>query len=221
MRLWLLTLVAGLMAGPASACRLALLLALDVSSSVDAAEDRLQREGLARALDSPAVREAMLGPGPVALGVYEWSGKWQQDWLLPWTMIETGGDLDRAIVRLGGSVRVESRYPTALGYALSYAQQAFRSAPDCTFRTLDVSGDGKSNDGYPPSSAYKAFEFSDITVNGLVIGPDLGVRHYYENQVIRGPFAFVEQALDYADFQQAMERKLLRELEPRAIGLLQ
>ena len=212
--------MAGLLAGPASACRLALLLALDVSSSVDAAEDRLQREGLAAALNAPEVREAMLGPGPVALGVFEWSGKWQQDWMLPWTMIETPADLNRVIARLGTSERVETRYPTALGYAISWAEQAFRTAPRCTFRTLDISGDGTNNDGYSPSTAYKYFDYSDITVNGLVIGGGSNIAIYYRAEVIRGPFAFVEEAENYADFERAMRRKLLRELEPRAIGWL-
>ncbi|MDU8943402.1 DUF1194 domain-containing protein [Ovoidimarina sediminis] len=209
------------MAGPAeAACRLALLLALDVSSSVDDAEDRLQREGLAAALNSPVVREAMLGPGPVALGVFEWSGKWQQDWMLHWSVIETSADLDAAIARLAASQRVETRYPTAIGYALSWAQRAFRTAPQCTYRTLDISGDGTNNDGYPPESTYKYFDYSDITVNGLVIGGDPSVTLYYRDEVIRGPFAFVEQAENYADFERAMRRKLLRELEPRAIGWL-
>ena len=210
-----------LFAAPAEACRLALLLALDVSSSVDATEDQLQRQGLAAALDSPEVRQAMLGHGPVSLGVFEWSGKWQQDWLQPWTLVASGADLDQVITQLATSQRVESRYPTALGYAISFAEQAFRVAPRCTYRTLDISGDGTSNDGFSPGTAYKYFEFDDITVNGLVIGGESDVALYYRLEVIRGPFAFVEEAENYVDFERAMRRKLLRELEPRAIGWVQ
>ena len=57
-------------------------------------------------------------------------------------------------------------------------------------------------------------------MNGLVIGGDSNIAIYYRAEVIRGPFAFVEEAENYADFERAMRRKLLRELEPRAIGWL-
>ncbi|MGC9371561.1 MAG: DUF1194 domain-containing protein, partial [Paracoccaceae bacterium] len=90
--------LAGALALPGAAaaqgvCRLALLLALDVSSSVDAGEDRLQREGLAAALLSPAVTEALLETpdAPVALAAYEWSGRYQQKVLLDWQLITTAG----------------------------------------------------------------------------------------------------------------------------------
>ncbi|MEL6103903.1 MAG: DUF1194 domain-containing protein, partial [Pseudomonadota bacterium] len=67
-------------------CRLALLLALDVSSSVDMVEDDLQRGGLAAALVAPEVRAAFLaGPDPVALAVFEWSGRYNQEIILDWT----------------------------------------------------------------------------------------------------------------------------------------
>ena len=81
---------------PAQAgCRLALLLALDVSSSVDEDEDRLQRLGLANALISPEVEQAFLSdPGQsVALAIYEWSGRYQQDILLDWVELHGPGDL--------------------------------------------------------------------------------------------------------------------------------
>ncbi len=162
----------------------------------------------------------MLGHGPVALGAYEWSGKWRQEWILRWRTIETGADLDRAIAQIGGSARGEARYPTALGYALGFAAQAFRRAPDCDTRTLDVSGDGESNDGFSPAEAYARYPFADINVNGLVIGSDIGLFRYYETEVIRGPFAFVEVARGFDDYERAMRRKLERELTPRVIGAL-
>ncbi|MBO6855229.1 MAG: DUF1194 domain-containing protein, partial [Marivivens sp.] len=78
----------------ASACRLALVLALDVSSSVDAAEDRLQRNGLASALLAPEVQAAFFAtPDPVALYAFEWSGRYDQSVLVSWQMIRTPGDL--------------------------------------------------------------------------------------------------------------------------------
>ena len=188
---------------------------------MDAGEDALQRGGLAAALDAPEVRAAVLGHGPVALGAYEWSGKWRQYWILPWRVIRTAADLDRAILEVGGSVREETRYPTALGYAIGWAARAFRDGPACTDWTLDISGDGVNNDGFEPRLAYESFPLEGVTVNGLVIGGDAGLVRYYETEVIRGPFSFVEVARGYPDFERAMRRKLVRELTPRVVGALE
>lgn len=204
--------------GMAEACRLALLLAVDVSSSVDAYEDRLQREGLAAALTDNDVRAAFFNGGPVALSVYEWSGKHQQHPILTWTTVASDTDLDAIAAVLAGSRRIETEFPTALGYALGYATTQFRTAPRCKAQTLDVSGDGKNNDGFPPDLAYEHFPFDGVTVNALVIGGDPDLLDYFETEVVRGSDAFVETAEDYEDFERAMRRKLIRELQPRAIG---
>lgn len=219
-------LAAGLMPGAAQACRLALLLSLDVSSSVDAAEDRLQREGLAAALLAPAVRAAFLTGGqPVALAAYEWSGRNQQQVVLNWTVIDTAEDLEGAAARIWQSTRSHDEFPTALGYGLGYAAQLFARAPRCAARTLDVSGDGKNNEGFGPELAYANFPLAGVTVNALAIGggtqDDAGLIAYYRARVIRGFGAFVEPAADYTDYERAMARKLERELRPRAIGWLE
>ncbi len=206
-------------AGAAEACRLALLLALDVSSSVDAQEDRLQREGLAAALGDADVRAAFLTGGPVAFAVYEWSGKYQQHPILNWQMVTTDQDLDAVAQAIYTSRRIETEFPTALGYSLGYAATRFKSAPNCTAQTLDVSGDGENNDGFPPEMAYRHFPFEGVTVNGLVIGATPDLVAYFEREVMYGPDAFVEEANDYADFERAMRQKLIRELQPRAIGM--
>lgn len=217
-----LTLAASLTAVEAQACRIALVLALDVSTSVDAHEDRLQREGLANALLSPEVTEAILGGGrPVALHAFEWSGQYAQDTLLDWTLIGTADELARAAETIRRSRRVEARQPTALGAALLRAALSFREAPACDFRKIDISGDGVNNHAFPPGSAYGAVDFWGITVNGLVIGNDGDTRvvaDYYRSEVLFGPGAFLELADDFEDFERAMRRKLVRELESRAVG---
>lgn len=209
---------------PAAAeCRLALILALDISSSVDAAEDRLQRDGLAAALTAPEIVDAILAlpDQPVALMVYEWSGRYQQDVLLPWRELNTAEDVFDAAATVARSIRSYADFPTAIGYSLGYAASQFREAPSCLYRTVDVSGDGRNNEGFPPALAYENFELSEVTVNGLVIGgEDEGLAEYYRDQVIRGPGAFVEEARDFEDFERAMRRKLLRELQVRAVGAL-
>lgn len=209
-------------AGAQAACRLALLLALDVSSSVDTREDRLQRAGLAQALLSDEVSAALLErPGaPVALGVYEWSGRYRQTVILPWQMIRSPGDLRAAAARIAGSARSTDQFPTALGYALGFASGMFRDGPDCLERKLDVSGDGVTNEGFGPQLAYANFPFTEVTVNGMVIGDEPAVIDHYRDEVIRGPGAFVMTVRSYAGYEDAMRRKLLREIGTQMMGRL-
>lgn len=210
------------LAGPCAAgCRLALLLALDISSSVDAAEDRLQREGLAAALTAPDVVDAILAVSDqsVALAVFEWSGRYQQDVTLDWRALRNRDDVFAAAQTIAQSKRRYAEFPTALGFAMGYAAALFEEAPVCDARTIDVSGDGRNNDGFGPRLAYQNFDLNGVTVNGLVIGGQAeGLAAYYQREVIKGPGAFVEEAHDFDDFELAMRRKLLRELEVRAVG---
>lgn len=213
-------------------CRLALVLALDVSSSVDASEDRLQRRGLAAALIAPEVRRAFLSaPQPVALAVFEWSGRFNQQLLLDWTLIQSEADILAAATTLGRSTRSTNKYPTALGHAVGHASGVFDRGPACWSRTLDVSGDGKNNEGYSPTQAYAAFAFGDIVVNGLAIETSgsssasltavpSNFPAYYTAELIHGPGAFVEVAQGFGDFERAMRRKLERELAPAIVGML-
>lgn len=211
-------------AASASTCRLALLLALDVSSSVDAAEDTLQRSGLVAALTAPEVRAAFFAtPQPVALAVYEWSGRYNQEVILDWMLIDSPERLLRAAETVATSKRSHNDFPTAMGYALGFGAGMLAEAPTCSYKTLDVAGDGQNNEGFSPAQAYSAFPFEDITVNGLVVnGADFeaetGLIAFYKGQVIRGPGAFVEIANGFEDYERAMRRKLERELTPPVIG---
>lgn len=211
-----------LVPAPAAACRLALLLALDVSASIDDHEYGLQSTGLAAALLAPEVSQAFLHPpNPVALSVFEWSGQENQQIVIDWQLIETKADLLDVANRIAQPYRKERLSPTSLGNALGFAAQHFTTAPGCVQKTLDVSGDGQNNDGYPPLAAYRHFDFNGITVNALAIG---GAQHlpslvrYFTTDVIKGPGAFVEIANSHKDFERAMRRKLERELLSIAVG---
>lgn len=204
-------------------CRLALVLALDVSSSVDPYEDRLQRRGLAAALLAEDVQAAILADPnyPIALHVFEWSGRYQQTTLLDWRLMRGPADIVDAAATLAESNRAYANFPTALGYALGHAATQLARAPLCERQTVDVSGDGRNNAGFGPQTAYRHFDFSNVTVNGLAIGgSEDHLPHYYRTEVIRGPGAFVEVAADFSDFQRAMERKLIRETASPQIGAL-
>lgn len=211
-------------------CRLALVLGMDISSSVDPLEDALQRGGLARALRAPEVQDAILSQPdrPVALAMFEWSGRVQQDMVIPWIVLTDAATVDAVADRIALSQRSYAAYATAIGHALEFAHGLFRQGPECDSRVLDLSGDGVNNDGFGPTAAYEAFDFSAITVNALAIevreegtdhglseGAEAGLASYFREVVIRGPAAFVEKAEGFEDVERAMRRKLLRELEVR------
>jgi len=202
-------------AASAPGCRLALVLALDVSSSVDAAEYHLQRDGMAAALLAPEVAALILDAdaGTVAIAAFEWSGRNQQVLLAGWTEIGDHAALQALAARIAATERSHDNFPTALGHALGFGATLMRSAPDCVRRVIDVSGDGVNNESFSPAMAYAAFPFDGITVNALAIGgTGFELPQYYRSQVIRGPGAFVELAEDYGDFAAAMTRKLIREI---------
>lgn len=213
------------LASPALAedCRLALVLALDVSISVDPTEERLQREGLARALLAREVVRAFLAGDQVAVFAFEWSNATTQTPLTPgWMVVEDREDL----VQIGQSILVGERTMspsdfTAVGAALSYAGLALEQAPPCRARMIDVSGDGRNNDGPLPQAVYRAFPVSGVTVNALIVtGAEEEDRliAWFESNVLWGPSAFWILANGFEDFERAMKAKLLRELEPRLVS---
>lgn len=218
----------------AQPCRQALALGLDVSGSVDQAEYQLQMQGVAGALRDPSVQEALLQTPeiPVFLLVFEWSGAGYQRVLVDWRALSDAS----AIAETSEILMQQSDRPppgtTGIGAAMAAAGDYFDQVPSCWRRTLDLSGDGQNNDWPPPETARQSADLSDVTINGLVIGDtetgstrsgsaDFGsLVTYYQSQVIKGPDAFVEIALGFEDFQAAMTRKLIRELEVLVIGSL-
>ena len=201
---------------PAVACRLALVLAVDVSTSIDKRDYALQRDGLAAALRDPDVIDAFLSASsPVALAAYEWSGQHNQRIILNWMLMTNAGDMLSAADRIETFVRFQTGYPTSLGRALSFGGDMLAAAPQCGRQTLDMSGDGRNNAGYPPEVAYQDGFFSNVTVNALAVGggePLDSLVRYFTEAVIRGNGAFVEVARNHEDFKQAMRRKLVREV---------
>ena len=212
-------------AAPAYACRLALVLTIDVSSSVDAREDQLQRAGLASPLLDPDVQAAFfISPSPVALHVFEWSGRYKQETLVDWTPIRSPEDLLTVATAVARSLRSQTEFPTAMGSALGHAAIQLLEAPRCAAQTIDIAGDGLNNEGFGPREAYAAFPFSGVVVNGLVVASPgvadpLDVIEFYQSEVIRGPNAFVEIAQGFEDYAAAMRRKLIRELSHQMIGV--
>lgn len=224
--------VAALWAAPAVSCRLALALALDVSGSVDTPEYRLQIGGLAGALRDPEVQAVLLSApeNPVALSVFEWSGRTDQRILVGWTDIVSPESLDGIIAQLAATQRAFMSPSTGLGTAMQRGATLLRQRPDCARHVLDISGDGKNNDGPRPRAVRDSAPLQGITVNGLVIGLEFSKpverRHvglselaaYYRANVLRGPDAFLQVAVGFEDYQNAMTKKLLRELQSFAMS---
>lgn len=226
-------LIAALDAGSAdAACRQALALGLDVSGSVDAREYLLQINGLANALINAAVRVALLSsPGaPVSIMVYEWSGPADQAIIAPWVSVDDAATLDALIDQLRQTRRRAATPGTALGVAVKLGADYLAQRSACWKRTLDISGDGKSNLGPRPRDVKPGITAQGITVNALVIGADnpasgdqrqaeiAELSSYFRAEVIAGPDAFVETALGFVQYEAAMTRKLLRELEVMAVS---
>ena len=211
--------VAGL-ATPAPACSLALLLALDVSASIDPGEYALQQEGLAWALTDPQVVGAIVATGGIWIAAYEWSGARHQYEQIPWTWVDSADSIAAAAEDLRTMRRRADDFPTSLGYALGYGLITLARAPEaCDRAVIDISSDGDNNDGFPPASAYAAHDLTGITINALVIeGAEEDLPRYYREEVIRGDGAFVEIAGSYEDYGEAMRRKLLREIGAMAFA---
>ena len=198
-------------------CRQALALGLDVSGSVDAREYRLQLDGVAGALDDPAVRAAILSApeAPVSLLVYEWSGPTDQRVIAPWRSISDAAALqvERAAASPG----------TALGVAVAAGAAYLAQRPACLKHTLDISGDGISNLGPRPRDVKRQLAGRDLTVNALVVEAaeeDSTLTGYFMAEVITGPGAFALPAAGFDAYQSAMTTKLLRELAVLSLAQL-
>lgn len=226
--IWALVALALLLApltAHAADCHAALVLALDLSDSVDAHEADLQREGLAAALRDDAVRAAIMprnGLG-AALMVFEWNNPSMQRVIAPWRLLSSGAAIDAFATQLEAETPQRTQGQTGIGAAIRFAARAFANAPSCERRLIDISGDGPGNTGVPPKLVRQTGELVGITINGLVIRnpaldsaqpPGRDPLPYYQKNVKWGPGAFVIMIDDYEDYADAIRRKLLRELSP-------
>lgn len=217
----LLTALLVLMASPADAyCKLALALGLDISSSVNAHEYGLQLNGLAYAIETPEVINAILSPegGFIEATVYEWSGYEQQDVIIGWTTLDSPEAVHAFANRLRAHRRQYSEFATALGKGVEFGARLLRTAPECGRRVLDVSGDGVNNVGVGPEYFREIGLFDGIVINGLVIlGAFPDPSAYYRRNVMHGPEAFVAIARDFDAYRDAMIGKLLREISAEMV----
>lgn len=216
--------------GPARAAGmpvdLALVLAVDVSGSMDEHEMSQQRQGYIDAIRHPAVIRAIQDgeQGKIAIAYVEWAGAEFQWTLIDWTPID-GPDAAEAFAGLLESKPLNRSMWTAVGSAIDYSIGVIERAPfDGKRRVIDVSGDGPTNRGVPSSQARDRAVARGITINGLPILNDrpqpfgsptprqLKLDRYYENEVIGGDNAFLVVAEGFDDFRVAILQKLIREI---------
>ena len=221
MRTWLIgiaLLLAPALAGAAPAdapVDTALVLAVDVSLSVDEGRYALQRDGTAAAIESPDFVRALAGGpnGAVAITVMEFSDPDRQIPVMPWTRIASAADAQAFAAKLRRVHRSSSGL-TGIADALLAAEGMFDESPwPATRRVVDVSGDGMSNIGPPIDEVRDRLVGHGITINGLpILTEEPWLETYYTLYLIGGPGAFVIVAQDLASFADAMRRKLVAEV---------
>ena len=213
--------------GVAETVDLQLVLAADVSRSVDENEFQLQRQGYAAAFQDPRVIRAIRSGkiGKIAVCFFEWSGVLAQRVIVDWTVIaddESAGAFADALLRAPRPFAER----TAIGVAIDHAMSLFeRSGHESERRTIDVSGDGTNTNGREPAIARADAVAAGVTINGLVIlspepmpwnpwhtHPPGGLDEYYRQNVVGGPGAFVMVVEDFNSFAFAIANKLIREI---------
>lgn len=194
----------------------ALCLAMDVSASVDFDEFALMAGGTAAALRDPGVLEAATsGPrGACAIALLLWSGVGARDVAIGWTRLHDAASAEAIAAAMESTPRLPPPGATALGEGMAAGLALLGAFPGEARRlVLDVSGDGRHNQGRAPGPVRDLGVQAGITINGLAIlneEPDLLA--HYAAEVIGGPGSFAMSCADYPDFADAILRKLRREL---------
>jgi Protein of unknown function (DUF1194) len=207
---------------------LEVVLAADVSRSIDDAEFELQRKGYAAALTDPRVLTAIHARANrvVAVCFIEWSGEEDQQVVLDWTEIrdeEVAGSAAAAIIAAPRSFMGR----TSISAAIDFAMTRFAAAKwQANRRIIDISGDGTNNSGRPITEARDQATATGVTINGLAIindkpnlgysahtQPPGGLPLYYKQNVIGGPNSFLIVVQDFNSFADAMANKLAKEID--------
>jgi hypothetical protein len=202
---------------------LQLVLAVDVSRSIDEVEAELQRRGYVEALTNDRVIDAILSGEHkrIAVCYTEWAGTHYQTVVIDWSLIDSASAARRFAEKLSEAPRTSQSW-TAVGAALAFAGQRFENSGYSTRRrVIDISGDGRTNDGPPAEMVRDKLVPQGIVINGLPVmmnrtnfgrPPDTGLDKYYEENVIGGPGSFMVSAVNFDDFGRAVRTKLIREI---------
>lgn len=232
----LLALVVSLAAQPVARADerevdLALVLAVDISNSMDPEEQALQRDGFVEAFRSPEVHDAIRkgSLGRIAVVYMEWAGASLQQVVVPWTVIE-GPDGATAFSDRLARVPTQRAPRTSVSGAIDFGVGLLaRSGVDSVRQVIDISGDGANNQGRPVVLARDEAVAKGVTVNGLPImlkraGGYYDIENldeYYRDCVIGGPGAFMVPVRERRHFADAIRTKLVREIADLGAPLVQ
>lgn len=206
-----------------TAVDLQLVLAVDVSRSIDEVEAELQRRGYLDALNHDKVIGAVLAGEHrrIALIYVEWAGTHYQQIVIDWSLIDSAPAMRRFTEKLAEAPRASQSW-TAVGAALAYSAQRFEnSGYTSKRRVIDISGDGRTNDGPPAETVRDRLVAQGVVINGLPVmmnrtnfgrPPDTQLDRYYEENVIGGAGSFMVVASTFEDFGRAVRSKLIREI---------
>ncbi|MGG5887063.1 DUF1194 domain-containing protein [Falsiroseomonas sp. HC035] len=199
-----------------------LVLAVDVSRSVDEVEQELQFKGYAAAFRDPRLIEGIAGGplGQIAVTLFTWSDWHIQELLVPWTRIDGRAAAHGLADALDAAPRRTWLY-TSISGAMDYAAGLFGRGYEGTRKVVDISGDGVSNSGRPVAEARAEALAKGIVMNGLAVidrspqpwaagMPPLD--DYYRDEVIGGPGSFLMVAEGFGSFESAVKRKIIREI---------
>jgi hypothetical protein len=207
---------------------LQLVLAVDVSRSIDEVEAELQRRGYVEALTNDRIVDAILSGEHrrIAVCYTEWAGTHYQVVVIDWTVIDSRAAARRFADKLAEAPRTSQSW-TAVGAGLAHAGQRFdNSGFSAKRRVIDISGDGRTNDGPPAELVRDRLIGQGIVVNGLPVmmnrsnfgrPPDLALDKYYEENVIGGPGSFMIVADNFEHFGRAVRTKLVREISSSGV----
>ena len=201
-----------------------LILAIDVSGSIDEEEAALQRQGYLRALVHPQVIEAIKGGEKRKIGItyVEWAGYHYQRVVVDWALISDKASAESFVARVA-AIPVSTERWTSISGAVEFSMKRFEASPyKGTRRVIDISGDGRNNNGRDLGEVRREALEKGIIINGLPIVNDRPTRWgtpperdldlYYRDHVIGGPGSFYIVADGFNAFANAIRTKLVREI---------
>lgn len=200
-----------------------LVLAVDVSRSIDEDEARLQREGYRAGISDPRVVEAITRGmiGAIGVAYVEWAGFEYQRQVLPWQRIAGQADANLWADKLAEAPRASLSW-TSISGGIDFSRRVLAEAPfEGTRRVIDVSGDGVNNSGRSVERARDEAVADGVVINGLPIindrptfgrAPPVPLDQYFQHSVIGGFGSFMVVAEDFDAFGTAVRRKLIREI---------
>lgn len=195
---------------------LELVLAVDSSSSVTAEEFDLQMQGIAEAFRHPAVINAIEAAGDlgIAVSLVQWSDNRRQFLAIDWLHLTDAQSAEAFAEEIDATPRFVIGGGTAIGGAISFSTNLIKNSGFVgRRRVVDISGDGRANQGNQPDSERDKAVAAGFTINGLaILNEDFLVDRYYLYNVIGGTGAFLVTADDFEDFQRAILQKLIQEI---------